>query len=186
MKSAFFPSAPDFRQWLQEHHASAAELQVGFRRKQFGRSMTYHEALDEALAYGWIDGVRKGIDEQTYTIRFTPRKANSLWSQVNIQRVEELISRERMHAAGLRAFRERQERKPREIKPLEPALEATLHANPKARSFFEAQPPGYRKLITLWIMSAKKEKTRARRLAHLIELSAKETRIDLLKPRAQP
>ncbi|MGA2272636.1 MAG: YdeI/OmpD-associated family protein [Bryobacteraceae bacterium] len=189
MKPAFFKSAADFREWLDQHHATARELLAGFYRKESGRGgIAYPEALDEALSFGWIDGVRKRINAEAYTIRFTPRKPGSTWSAVNIERVRELISRGLVKPPGLRVFNERDERKTRqysnerEQSQLDPALPAALRANPKASAFFEAQPPGYRKIAAFWVMSAKKEETRTRRLAHLIELSASETRIDLLNP----
>lgn len=189
MKPVFFKSAADFREWLDQHHADARELLVGFYRRESGRGgITYPEALDEALASGWIDGVRKRIDAEAYTIRFTPRKPGSIWSAVNIARVGELITRGLMKPSGLRVFRERDERKTRQYSyereqgKLGPALDAALRANRKASAFFDAQPPGYRKTVIFWVMSAKKDETRARRLAHLIECSASGTRIDLLKP----
>jgi uncharacterized protein YdeI (YjbR/CyaY-like superfamily) len=182
MKAAFFESAADFRGWLDQHHASAPELLVGFYPKKSGRGVTYPEALDEALSFGWIDGVRKRIDANAYTIRFTPRKPNSTWSAVNIQRVRVLISRGLMQPPGLHAFDERNARKTPQYSTLDPALDAALRANRKAASFFDAQPPGYRRIVTLWVMSAKKEETRARRLVHLVELSAAGTRIDPLNP----
>ncbi|MGB9458506.1 MAG: YdeI/OmpD-associated family protein [Bryobacteraceae bacterium] len=189
MKPAFFKSAADFRRWLDQHHATARELLVGLYRKESGRGgITYPEALDAALSFGWIDGVRKRIDADAYTIRFTPRKPGSIWSAVNIERVRELTSQGLMQPPGLRVFRERDERKTRQYSyerergKLDPALEAALRANLKAASFFDAQPPGYRKIAIFWVMSAKQEETRARRLAHLIERSASGSRIDLLKP----
>jgi uncharacterized protein YdeI (YjbR/CyaY-like superfamily) len=188
MKPAFFQSAADFHAWLDKNHATANELLVGFYKKESGRGITYPEALDLALAFGWIDGVRKRIDEEAYTIRFTPRKPDSIWSTVNTKRVQQLISQGLMQPAGLRAFRGRDERKTRqysyerEHQKLDPALEAALRANNNASRFFDAQPPGYRKIAIFWVTSAKKEETRARRLAHLIERSASGSRIDLLKP----
>ena len=188
MKPTFFQSAADFRGWLDQHHATAPELLVGFYRKESGRGITYPEALDEALSFGWIDGVRKRIDAEAYSIRFTPRKQSSIWSAVNIQRVRVLISRGLMKPSGLQVFQERDERKTaqhsyeRDHGRLDPALDATFRANRKAASFFDAQPAGYKKIVTFWVMSAKKEETRARRLAHLIERSASGTRIDLLNP----
>jgi len=162
---------------------------VGFYRKESGRGgITYPEALDEALSYGWIDGIRKRLDAGAYTIRFTPRKPGSTWSAVNIARVGELTARGLMKPPGLRVYAERDERKSRQYSyereqaQLDPALDAALRANRKASSFFDAQPPGYRKTATFWVMSAKQEDTRARRLAHLIERSASGTRIDLLRP----
>lgn len=188
MKPAFFKSAAEFHGWLEHNHSTVDELLVGFYKKKTGRGIGYPEALDEALAFGWIDGVRKRIDEDAYTIRFTPRRPGSVWSAVNTKRVQELIRLGWMQAAGLRAFRERDEQKTRkysyerEGQQLDPALDAALRSNAKASAFFEAQPPGYRKLATLWVMDAKKDETRARRLAHLIERSASGSRIDLLKP----
>ncbi|MGO9011356.1 MAG: YdeI/OmpD-associated family protein [Bryobacteraceae bacterium] len=189
MKPAFFKSAADFRGWLDQHHATTRELLVGLYRKGSGRGgITYPQALDAALSFGWIDGVRKRIDADAYTIRFTPRKPGSIWSAVNIERVRELTSQGLMQPSGLRVFRERDEQRTRQYSyerergKLDPALEAALRANPKAAAFFDAQPPGYRKIVTFWVMSAKQEDTRARRLAHLIERSAGGSRIDLLKP----
>jgi uncharacterized protein YdeI (YjbR/CyaY-like superfamily) len=188
MRATFFNSAADFRRWLDEHHATASELLLGFYKKALGRGITYPEALDEALCFGWIDGVRRGVDAETYTIRFTPRRPRSNWSEVNIRRVQELLSQRRMKPPGIKAFRERDERKAaqysyeRELERLDPALDGALRANPKAASFFDTQPPGYRKTATIWVMSAKKEETRARRFAHLIERSASGARIDLLNP----
>ena len=189
MKPAFFKSPTDLRDWLARHHADSGELLVGFYRKESGRGgIAYPEALDEALSFGWIDGVRKRLDAEAYTIRFTPRKPGSTWSAVNIARVGELTSRGLMQPPGLRVFQERDERKTRQYSyereqaELHPALDAALRANPKASTFFDAQPPGYRRITAFWVMSAKKEETRARRLAHLIERSASGARIDLLKP----
>jgi uncharacterized protein YdeI (YjbR/CyaY-like superfamily) len=188
MKPAFFESPAAFRAWLAGHHDSDTELLVGFHKKATGRGITYQEALDEALAYGWIDGVRRRLDDQAYTIRFTPRKPGSIWSVVNTKRVEELIAQKRMKPSGLRAFEQRDQAKTRQYSyerehaKLDPTLEAALRANAMAAAFFDAQPPGYRKVVTHWVMSAKKDETRARRLAHLIERSAQGARIDLLKP----
>jgi uncharacterized protein YdeI (YjbR/CyaY-like superfamily) len=189
MKPVFFETAAAFRTWLKKHHAGEPELLVGFHKKATGRGITYPEALDEALAYGWIDGVRKGIAADAYTIRFTPRRRGSIWSVVNTKKVEALIEQGRMQPAGLRAFRERDLKKTlrysyeREQAQFDPSTEAKLRANRKAAEFFDAQPPGYRRLMTFWIMSAKKEETQTRRLAILIERSAAGARIDLLKPR---
>ena len=188
MKPAFFKSAVEFRAWLDRNHAIANELLVGFYKKKSARGLPYPEALDEALAFGWIDGVRKRVDEEAYTIRFTPRKPDSTWSAVNTKRVQELISQGRMQPAGLRAFRDRDEQKTRqnsyerEHQKLDLALEAALRSNKKASSFFDAQPPGYRKIVTLWVMDAKKEETRVRRIEHLIERSENGCRIDPLRP----
>jgi uncharacterized protein YdeI (YjbR/CyaY-like superfamily) len=188
MKPIFFKSAADFRGWIEERHATEPELLVGFYRKASGRGIAYPEALDEALSFGWIDGVRRRIDAESYTIRFTPRKPGSNWSAVNTERARVLISQGRMKPSGFQAFRECDEEKAarysheRDHGRLDAALDAALRANRNAASFFDAQPPGYRKTVIFWVMSAKKEETRARRLAHLIERSASGTRIDLLNP----
>ena len=188
MKPTFFDSAAAFRAWLAKHHGSETELLVGFRKKADGRGITYPEALDEALAYGWIDGVRRSLGEEGYTIRFTPRRPGSIWSQVNIRHVERLIKDGRMQPPGLRAFEGRDEQKARqysyerETAKFDRALEKKLRANRKAAAFFDAQPPGYRKITAFWVMEAKKEETRARRMAELIETSAAGRRIDLLRP----
>jgi len=188
MKPTFFQSAADFRAWLDRRHATVNELLVGFYRKESGRGITYPEALDEALAFGWIDGVRKRMNAEAYTIRFTRRKPSSTWSAVNIRRVRELTAQGLMKPPGLRAFEGRDERKAglysyeREHAKFDRVLEATLRANRKASSFFDAQPPGYRKVATFWVMSAKQEETRSRRLARLIECSEKGKRIDALSP----
>jgi uncharacterized protein YdeI (YjbR/CyaY-like superfamily) len=186
MTPAFFESAAEFRRWLAKHHANTSELLVGLYKKESGRGMTYPEALDEALSFGWIDGVRKRFDEGSYTIRFTPRKPRSIWSEVNIRRAKELIALGRMKAPGLRAFELRDESRAkqysyeREQAQFDAALHGSLRANPSAAEFFDAQPPGYRKLATFWVMSAKREETRAKRMGQLIECSEQGRRIGLV------
>jgi uncharacterized protein YdeI (YjbR/CyaY-like superfamily) len=183
MKPTFFPTPADFRQWLERNHDKVPELLVGFYKKGSGKpSITWPESVDEALCFGWIDGVRRTIDEERYSIRFTPRRPRSNWSAVNLKRVEELTNLGRMHPAGLRAFEVRDpsrtysyERK--EDQKLDPAYEAKLKANKKAWTFFQAQPPYYRRIASLWVMDAKKEETRLRRLATLIDDSARGRRI---------
>jgi len=188
MKPSFFQSAADLRGWLDRHHRTARELLAGFHRMGASRGITYPEALDEALCFGWIDGVHKRIDGESYSVRFTPRRPGSTWSAVNIARVHELIAQGRMQPSGLSAFGARDEEKTRqssqqrEESKFDSALDALLRVNPKAASFFDAQPPGYRKIVTGWVMSAKTEATRMRRMAHLAECSARGMRIDLLKP----
>jgi uncharacterized protein YdeI (YjbR/CyaY-like superfamily) len=188
MDPIFFESAIEFRRWLETHHASGRELLLGFYKKASGRGIAYREALDEALAFGWIDGVRKRLNDEAYTVCFTPRSPGSIWSAVNAKRAQELIALGRVAPPGLRAFQQGDQRKTRkqaderQDAALDPALEKCLHANPQAAAFFAAQPPGYRRIATFWVMSAKQEETRARRLTHLIELSANGTRIDLLHP----
>jgi uncharacterized protein YdeI (YjbR/CyaY-like superfamily) len=188
MKPVFFQSAAEFRAWLERHHAAAPALLVGLYHKESGHGMTYPQALDEALAFGWIDGVHKRLDAEAYTVRFTPRAPGSAWSAVNVRRVESLIAEGHMRPPGLHAFQERDEKlterraESRDSARFDPESEALLHANRKAASFFDAEPPGYRNLVMGWVMSAKKPETRARRLARVIELSEKARRLDPLRP----
>ena len=168
----FFASAPDFRRWLALHSASAAPLLVGFYKRDSGRpSMTWPEAVDEALCVGWIDGVRKRIDDQAYQIRFSPRRQGSIWSAVNIERVGVLQAQGRMTEAGLQAFARRVERRSRiyayeqdQCAELSVAEVRGFKQNPKAWAYHEALPPGYRKVMLHWITSAKRPETRERRL----------------------
>jgi uncharacterized protein YdeI (YjbR/CyaY-like superfamily) len=191
MTATFFKTSTAFRAWMSKNHAKIPELLVGFHKVDSGRgSITYQEALDEALAFGWIDGVRRRIDEFSYSIRFTPRRARSIWSNVNVKRVGELIAAGRMAPPGLAVF-ERRDAKRSGIYSYEstsppPAdafgeLElAAFKANKKAWAFFEAQAPYYKKLMVRRTMSAKREETRARRLAQLIEYSRRGERIPLI------
>ncbi|HZE68389.1 MAG TPA: YdeI/OmpD-associated family protein [Pyrinomonadaceae bacterium] len=182
-KPRFFRSPADFRRWLEKNHNKTAELTVGFFKKDSGRkSVTYAEALDEALCFGWIDGVRRRVDENSYSIRFTPRKPRSIWSLINTRKVKELIRLGRMHQAGLDAFELRDptrtgiysfENAPRKLAP---EYEKSFRANKKAWDFFNRQPPGYQRLATYWVMSAKQEQTRLRRLNLLIDNSEKNIR----------
>jgi uncharacterized protein YdeI (YjbR/CyaY-like superfamily) len=179
MQPHFFKTPADFRRWLAKNHASATELLVGFYKKDSGKpSITWPQSVDEALCFGWIDGVRRRIDDVSYSIRFTPRKKTSTWSAINIARVAELTKLARMQPAGLRAFEHRREEKSaiysyeNASRTLSAEDEKKFRANRKAWEFFNAQPPGYRHHAIYWITSAKKEETRARRLATLIEDSA--------------
>jgi uncharacterized protein YdeI (YjbR/CyaY-like superfamily) len=193
-KLRFFSSPLKFRAWLERHHESAAELWVGFHKKGSGKpSITWPESVDQALCFGWIDGIRKGVDEDTYAIRFTPRKRTSTWSAVNIRRVKELRRMGLMHPAGGRAFEARADEKSaiyayeqRRHPTLEPALERKFKASKRAWQFFQAQPPGYRKLATWWVVSAKKEETRLKRLAVLMEDCANGRRLAQLARPAGP
>lgn len=181
----FFATRSDFRAWLERHHASESELVVGFYKKGSGRpSITWPESVDEALCVGWIDGVRKRIDDESYCIRFTPRKPTSIWSAVNIQRVEELTAEGRMRPAGLASFEKRSAAKSRTYayeQSQDPVLDATseeeFRSHPAAWDFFTDQAPWYRKKVSWWVISAKREETRARRLAKLIEASEKGERL---------
>lgn len=185
MEPTFFPTPGDFRAWLQAHHDTETELLVGFYKKGSGKpSITWPESVDEALCYGWIDGIRRNAGEDAYTIRFTPRKKKSTWSAVNIKRVAELTETGRMQPTGLKAFEAREESNSRiyayenrDKIGFDPAMEERLRANETAWNFFQAQPPGYRKTITFWVMSAKQEATRMRRLDQLIADSAAGNRI---------
>ncbi|HEY4424251.1 MAG TPA: YdeI/OmpD-associated family protein [Pyrinomonadaceae bacterium] len=184
MHPKFFSSPEKFRQWLGQNHDSATELLLGFHKKASGKkSVTYAEALDEALCFGWIDGVRKNLNETSYTIRFTPRKSTSIWSNVNVNHVERLQKEGRMHRAGLDAYERRNpertgiysfENRPRELSP---EFEKTFRQNKAAWKFFEEQPPGYKRLMIFRTMGAKKEETRLRRLKQLIESSEKGVRM---------
>ena len=183
-KPTFFKTPADFRKWLDKHHAEASELWVGFLKKNSGKpSITWPESVDEALSYGWIDGIRKSVDETSYKIRFTPRRSGSVWSTVNIGRVAELIKDGRMKPAGEKAFTARQEYKSgtyayEQRQPeLPETYAARLRKNKDAAKFFESQPPSYRKTVMWWIVSAKQEETRLKRLAKLIEASAKQQRV---------
>jgi uncharacterized protein YdeI (YjbR/CyaY-like superfamily) len=191
VKPRFFKSGRAFRAWLATHHDRAPELLVGlYKLNAKTKGLTYPEALDEALAYGWIDGVRRSFDAERWTIRFTPRRARSIWSNVNIRHAKRLIADGRMTPAGMRAFEAREARRSGvytyETAPavFDRATAKTLAANTAAKGFFDTQPPGYRRLATNWIMSAKKDETRQGRLAILINKSARGERIDFLKPRS--
>jgi uncharacterized protein YdeI (YjbR/CyaY-like superfamily) len=179
-KPTFFPTPADFRAWLEAHHDQEPELLVGFYKKGSGKpSITWPESVDEALCFGWIDGVRRSLDGESYTIRFTPRQARSTWSAINIQRVKELTEQGRMHPAGLKAFAARTDdnsaiyayEQPHEAR-LDAAEAAQFQANAAAWTFFQAQPPSYRRHALYWVVSAKKAETRHKRLATLIEDSA--------------
>jgi uncharacterized protein YdeI (YjbR/CyaY-like superfamily) len=189
MNAKFFKTPSDFRKWLATNHAKFNELWVGFYKKNSGKpSITWPESVDEALCFGWIDGLRKNVDEASYMIRFTPRRPGSIWSAVNIRNAERLIKEGRMQPAGLKAYRTRKANRSgiyayeqRSPELVEPYL-GKLKRNRKAWEFFQAQPPGYRKTINWWIVSAKKEETRLKRLEQLIEESAAGRRIGLLTP----
>ena len=184
MKIVFFPSPADFRNWLKKHHASATELWVGFYKKSSGRpSISWPESADEALCVGWIDGIRKSVDDISYKIRFTPRRPGSIWSAVNIRRVPVLIDEGRMQPAGLKAYQARKENRSgiysyeQRRDQLEEPYASLLRKNKAAWDFFQAQPASYRKLAGWFVVSAKKEETRLKRLEKLIEDSAKGKRL---------
>jgi uncharacterized protein YdeI (YjbR/CyaY-like superfamily) len=183
-KPTFFKTPSDFRTWLSKHHKTADELWVGFYKKDSGKpSITWPESVDEALCVGWIDGVRKRIDDVSYKIRFSRRRPRSVWSSVNIKRMPELVKEGRMLPAGEEAFARRLENRSGiyayEQRPAElpDPYAKKLKQNKAAWKFFESQPPYYRKLATWWIVSAKQEETRLKRLKKLIEVSAEGRRV---------
>ena len=190
MEPTFFATAEEFRAWLEEHHANERELLVGFYKKGSGApSITWSEAVDEALCFGWIDGVRRSLDAESYTIRFTPRQPRSTWSAVNIERAKELARLGRITPAGLKAFEARTDDRSaiyayeqRHAAALDPEHERQFRANEQAWEFFDAQPPSYRKAAIWWVVSAKKDETKAKRLATLIEDSEAGRRVAPLTP----
>jgi len=178
--ATYFATPDAFRAWLEANHEKEIELLVGFHKTGTGRpSITWPQSVDEALCFGWIDGVRRSLGPEAYTIRFTPRKATSIWSAINVGKVDALTKQGKMRPAGLRAFAARTvartavysfERK--EAPRLEPAEEKALRSNAKAAAFFDAQAPWYRRTALHWVVSAKRDETRARRLQQLIADSA--------------
>jgi uncharacterized protein YdeI (YjbR/CyaY-like superfamily) len=189
VKPKFFPSPQAWHAWLEEHHETHEELLVGFYKKGTGKpSITWPEAVDGALCFGWIDGVRRSLNETSYVIRFTPRRARSVWSAVNIKRVAELQKLGLMRPAGSQAFEKRtgdqsgiysyEQRKGAKLTAM---YEKTFRVNKKAWKFFQAQPPWYQRTASWWVISAKKEETRLKRLAQLIEDSDNERTIRELR-----
>lgn len=184
----FFPAPADFRRWLEEHHETASELLVGFYKVGSGRpSITWPESVDEALCFGWIDGVRRSIDAGSYCIRFTPRKKGSIWSAVNIRRFGELVELGRVRPAGQAAFERRKEEKSMvysfeqgEINFSDGEL-AHFQVNAAAWEFFQKMPPSYRKAAIWWVIGAKQAATREKRLAELIADSAEGRKVKHLR-----
>lgn len=188
-KPIFFATPTEWRNWLAKHHKTETELWVGFHKKGTGKpSITWPESVDEALCFGWIDGIRKSLGPDSYVIRFTPRKRTSVWSNVNTKRVEELTRAKRMRAAGVAAFNARDPKKSgiylfeqRQSAKLSDADVRKFKANKKAWEYFQSIAPGYRRLATFWVTSAKRDETRARRLATLIADCAAGRKIGLLR-----
>jgi len=183
----YFARPAAFRRWLERHHASSRELIVGFHRRASGTpSITYPDALDEALCFGWIDGVRRSVDADRYTIRFTPRKPDSYWSRVNTRKAEALLAEGRMHASGRAVFDSRDAARTakysfeREEAALTPAQRRAFKANAEAWRFFQGQAPWYQRVTAFWVTSAKREETRQRRLTQLIACSAAGRRLPQL------
>ena len=188
MDVIYFKSPAEFRAWLEANGDQAQELWVGYHKKNTGQpSMTWPESVDQALCYGWIDGVRKSVDADRYAIRFTPRKPTSIWSAVNLKRVEELTRLGLMQPAGLKVFNARDQEKTnlysfeREAAQLSPEQKAQFQANVRAWEFFQTQPASYRKPALWWVLSAKQEATRVKRLAALIGDSEQGRRIKQLR-----
>ena len=178
MSPLFFPTQSDLRKWFEKNHNKADELWIGYYKKATGKpSITHQEAVDEALCFGWIDGIRKSIDEKSYKNRFTPRRKGSNWSAVNIKRIKELIKLGLVKPAGLEAFKKRDIKKTNQYSfeqnkikmPLE--FEKKIKANKKAWDYFQKLPPSAKKPSIWWIVSAKKEETKLRRLNILIQCS---------------
>jgi uncharacterized protein YdeI (YjbR/CyaY-like superfamily) len=184
LKPKFFPTPADFRTWLEKNHVTATELWVGFYTKDSGKpSISWPESVDQALCFGWIDGIRKRVDEIRYQIRFTPRRRGSIWSATNIKRAKELAKQKQMRPTGLKAFAARIDNKSgvysyeQRNTELRQPYAKVLKKNKGASNFFGNQPPSYRKMIGWWIISAKKEETRMARLTKLISESAKGKRL---------
>ena len=187
-KPLFFKSPEEYRRWLEKNHESAKELWIGFWKKATGKpSVTWQQVVDESLCFGWIDGIRKSIDADSFKQRVTPRRATSIWSEINIRRVGELTREGRMCKAGLTAFEKRDQTKVYSYATFDRALGppevARFRKNKKAWEFFQAQPPGYRRLAGWWVMSAKKEETRQRRLESLMRDSAAGRRLGRMVPK---
>ena len=184
MTPIFFSNTAEFKNWLEQNHQTATEVLVGYYKVKTGKpSMNWSDSVDEALCYGWIDGVRRTIDEQSYYNRFTPRRPKSNWSRVNIEKVERLIAQKRMQPAGLAAYEKRTQARSEiysyENQPdkLSEELEAIFRKHAQAWDFFTTQPPSYKKTMIYWIMSAKQITTQKTRLFKLIEASAAATRL---------
>lgn len=192
MKAKFFRTPQDFRKWLERNHAKVKELWVGYYKKDSGKvSITWPESVDEALCYGWIDGIRKSIDDKSYMNRFTPRRPDSIWSDINTKRVAELKKQGRMTPAGLAAFSLRDPKRSGRYSfenvpaSFDRELERNFQARKDAWKFFEQQPPSFRRKSVFWVMSAKQPETRARRLAKLIESCEQGVRLGVISGRAE-
>jgi uncharacterized protein YdeI (YjbR/CyaY-like superfamily) len=189
-KPTFFPTPSDFRDWLEAHHDKLREQLVGFHRKDSGKqSITWPESVEVALCFGWIDGVRRSIDETSYMIRFTPRKPTSTWSSINIKLVRELTKKGLMHPAGLKVFAARSAKKSgiyayeqRKDAQLTAQQEKRFRANKTAWEFFRSKAPWYQRVCTYWVISAKREETKLKRLSLLIEHSQDRRTLPQLTP----
>ncbi len=186
-KPTFFSTQAAFRKWLEKNHEKTGELLVGFYKVNSGKpSMTWSESVDEAICFGWIDGIRRSIDEESYSIRFTPRKSTSIWSAINIKKVEELTKKKLMDPAGINAFSKRKEHKSRiysyekEAENLSDEFLGKFKLNKKAWTFFQSMAPSYQRTAIHWVMSAKQESTKIKRLTELINDSNAERKIKSL------
>jgi Uncharacterized protein conserved in bacteria len=184
VKPVFFTDATEFRSWLQRHYETTTELWVGFYKKASDKpTITWPESVDQALCFGWIDGIRQRVDHDSYAIRFTPRRKNSVWSDINTRRARSLIADGKFQTAGLKAFQARRKNKSgiysyeQRPKDLEEPYRSALTKHGAAWTFFQAQPPSYRRTIAWWIVSAKREETRQDRLQKLIKSCAKGKRL---------
>lgn len=184
MNATFFSTQDEFREWLKKNHKTETELLVGFYKvSSLKPSMTWSQSVDQALCFGWIDGVRKSIDNESYCIRFTPRRKTSIWSEVNIKKVEELTQKNLMTPEGLKAFSYRKEHKSgvysheNELAEFDVQFEKIFVMNKLAHEFFEVQAPSYKRSVKHWVMSAKQEKTKLTRLERLIKESERQRRI---------
>jgi uncharacterized protein YdeI (YjbR/CyaY-like superfamily) len=194
VKPVYFKTAAEFRAWLEKHHASRSELWIGFYKKGSGISgITYKEAVDEALCFGWIDGLLKSVDATRYIQRFTPRRPTSIWSRVNVRHVDRLTAAGKMHAAGLAAFAARNPAKTgvysfeaKQPAKLPVSYERRFKANRKAWTFFTAQAPWYQRTAIHLIAARKQEATRERWLDRVIEASAAGKRLAALDRAAKP
>jgi uncharacterized protein YdeI (YjbR/CyaY-like superfamily) len=176
MKPVFFRAPAELKKWFDANHASARELWVGYFKKSTGRpSVTWPESVDEALCVGWIDGIRKNVDERRYVIRFSPRRPGSIWSAINVRRVEAFSAR-RENRVGVYSYEQRPAEVPEPYRGL-------FRKNRKAWAFYQAQPPGYRRTASWWVVSAKRDETRRKRLRELVALSASGRRIPHLERR---
>jgi uncharacterized protein YdeI (YjbR/CyaY-like superfamily) len=188
MNPVFFPDGSSFRKWLEANHETAKELLVGFYKVGSGKpSITWPQSVDQALCFGWIDGIRRSINDESYCIRFTPRKAGSIWSAVNIKKIEDLTKAGLMRPAGVAAFAKRSAKKSaiysyeKEPVKLNKKFEQQFKANKKAWKFFHSLAPSYQRTAINWVMSAKQEATRNKRMQMLIEDSAQEQKIKPLR-----
>jgi uncharacterized protein YdeI (YjbR/CyaY-like superfamily) len=183
MSPVFFPDQNEFRKWLKKNHAKESEIVVGYYKVSTGKpSMTWSESVDQAICYGWIDGIRRSIDDESYSIRFTPRRPTSIWSKINLKKVEELTKKGLMEQPGLDIFNNRKAKSgvysfENEVQKLDGNLEKTFKENINAWEFFKKQPPSYQKNIYNWIMSAKQEATKNSRLNKLIKACENHQRV---------